>query len=41
MMLTLVIGMRFKLDTDLIASAIVVTALASIVTVPLLQLLIS
>jgi len=41
MMLTLVIGMRFKLDTDLIASAIVVTALASIVTVPLMQLLIS
>ncbi len=41
MMLTLVIGVRFELDTDLIASAIVVTALASIVTVPLLQLLIS
>ena len=40
MMLTLVIGMRFKLDTDLIASAIVVTAIASIVTMPLLQLII-
>ena len=40
MMLTLVIGMRFKLNTDLIASAIVVTALGSIVTIPVWQLLV-
>lgn len=40
MMLTLVIGTRFRLDADLIASAIVVTAVGSIVTIPALQLLI-
>ena len=40
MMLTLVIGARFKLDTDFIASAILVTTVASIVTIPLMQLLV-
>ena len=40
MMLTLVIGARFKLDTDFIASAILVTTAASIITVPLMQLLV-
>jgi len=40
MMLTMVIGMRFKLDTDLIASAILVTMTGAIVTIPLFQLLI-
>lgn len=39
MMLSLVIGMRFKLDVDFIASAILVTTVASILTVPLMQLL--
>jgi len=39
MMLSLVIGMRFKLDVDFIASAILVTTAASVVTVPLMQLL--
>jgi len=40
MMLTVVIGMRFKLDVDLIASAILVTMVGAIVTIPLLQLLV-
>ncbi len=40
MMLTVVVGMRFKLDVDLIASAILVTMLGAIVTIPLLQLLV-
>lgn len=40
MMLTVVIGMRFKLDVDLIASAILVTTVGAIVTIPLLQLLV-
>ncbi len=40
MMLTMVIGMRFKLDTDLIASAILVTMTGAIVTIPVFQLLI-
>ena len=40
MMLSLVIGMRFKLDVDFIASAILVTTVASVLTVPLLQLLV-
>jgi len=40
MMLTVVMGMRFKLDVDLIASAIIVTMLGAIVTIPLLQLLV-
>jgi predicted permease len=39
MMLTLVVGERFGLDTDFIASAIFVTTAASAVTLPLLQLL--
>lgn len=37
MMLTLVIGSRFELDTDFIASAILVTTVASIATIPLMQ----
>ena len=39
MMLTLVVGERFGLDTDYIASAIFVTTAASAVTLPLVQLL--
>jgi predicted permease len=39
MMLTLVVGERFGLDTDFIASAIFVTTAASAVTLPLVQLL--
>ena len=39
MMLTLVVGARFGLDTDFIASAILVTTLASIVTIPLMQVM--
>lgn len=38
MMLTLVVGERFGLDTDFIASAIFVTTAASAITLPLLQL---
>ena len=38
MMLTLVVGERFGLDTDFIASAIFVTTAASAVTLPLVQL---
>ncbi|MBN2823363.1 MAG: AEC family transporter [Coriobacteriia bacterium] len=38
MMLGLVIGMRFKLDVDFLASAILVTTVASVLTVPLMQL---
>ncbi|MDZ4064604.1 MAG: AEC family transporter [Coriobacteriia bacterium] len=41
MMLTLVIGARFRLDTDFIASAILVTTVASIATIPLWQILVS
>lgn len=40
MMLSLVIGARFELDTDFIASAILVTTVVSIVTIPLMQLLV-
>lgn len=40
MMLTLVVGIRFKLDTDFIAAAIFVTTLASVLTIPLMQLLV-
>ncbi|MFA5843205.1 MAG: AEC family transporter [Coriobacteriia bacterium] len=40
MMLSLVVGMRFKLDTDFIATAIVTTSVLSIVSVPLLQMLV-
>jgi malate permease and related proteins len=39
MMLGLAIAMRFGLDADFVASAILVTTAASVVTVPLLQLL--
>jgi predicted permease len=40
MMLTLVVGERFGLDTDLIASTILATTVACIVTVPLVQLVV-
>ena len=40
MMLTLVIGARFKLDTDYIASAILVTTVLSVLTIPLAQVLV-
>jgi hypothetical protein len=40
MMLTLVFGMKYRLDVDLIASAILVTVIGAIVTIPLLQLLV-
>lgn len=40
MMLTLVVGERFKLDTGFIAAAILVTTIGCVVTVPLVQLLI-
>lgn len=40
MMLTVVVGMRFKLDVDLIASAILVTTVGAIITIPLLQMLV-
>ena len=38
MMLTMVIGARFELDVDLIASAIFVTTAVSALTIPLMQL---
>lgn len=40
MMLSLVVGERFGLDTGFIASALVVTTVACIVTIPLAQLLV-
>jgi predicted permease len=40
MMLTLVVGARFKLDTAFIAAAILVTTIGCLVTIPLVQLLI-
>jgi predicted permease len=40
MMFTLVFGLRFKLDVDLIASAILVTTVGAIFTIPLLQMLV-
>ncbi len=40
MMFTLVFGMRFKLDVDLIAAAILVTTVGAILTIPLLQMLV-
>lgn len=40
MMFIMIMGMRFKLDTDFIASAILVTMVGAIVTIPLLQLII-
>lgn len=38
MMLAMIIGERFKLDTEFIASAILVTMVGSVLTIPLLQL---
>ncbi|MGV8083169.1 MAG: AEC family transporter [Coriobacteriia bacterium] len=40
MMLTLVVGERFGLDTDFIASAILVTTACAAITMPLMQLLV-
>ena len=37
MMLTLIVGARFELDTDFIASAILVTTIASALSIPLMQ----
>lgn len=39
MMMLMIIGERFKLDTDFIGSAILVTMVGAIVTIPLMQLL--
>jgi malate permease and related proteins len=39
MLLTLVVGERFKLDTAFIASAVLVTTVGCLVTIPLVQLL--
>jgi predicted permease len=41
MMLALVVGRRFKLDTEFIASAVLVTMIGCLVTIPLVQLLLS
>ena len=38
MMLSIVIGARFGLDTEFLASAVVLTTAASVVTIPLMQL---
>lgn len=40
MMLIMIMGLRFKLDTDFIASAILMTMVGAIATIPLLQLLV-
>jgi len=40
MMLTIVIGARFGLDTEFLASAVVLTTVASVVTIPLMQVLV-
>ena len=40
MMLSLVVGERFKLDTTFIAAAILLTTVACLVTIPLVQLLV-
>ncbi|MCE5191178.1 MAG: AEC family transporter [Actinomycetia bacterium] len=40
MMLTVTIGMKYQLDVDLIASAILVTVLGAVLTIPLMQLLV-
>ena len=37
MMLSLVVGERFGLDTEFIASAILATTIACVVTIPLVQ----
>jgi hypothetical protein len=39
MMLLVVMGQRYKLDSDFIASAILATMIGAVVTIPLLQLL--
>jgi predicted permease len=39
MMLIMIMGLRFKLDTDFIASAILLTMTGAVLTIPLLQLL--
>ena len=39
MMFIMIMGLRFKLDTDFIASAILMTMLGAVITIPLLQLL--
>lgn len=39
MMLLMIMGIRFKLDTDFIASAILLTMMGSVLTIPLLQLI--
>ncbi len=40
MMLTLVFGMKYRLDVDLIASAILVTVVGAMLTIPLMQVLV-
>ncbi len=40
MMLIMIMGLRFRLDTDFIASAILMTMVGAIVTIPVLQLLV-
>lgn len=40
MMFTMIMGLRFKLDMDFIASAILVTMIGAVVTIPLMQLLV-
>lgn len=40
MMLSMIIGQRFELDVDFIASAILVTMLGAVLAIPLLQLLV-
>ncbi|MHB1323716.1 MAG: AEC family transporter [Coriobacteriia bacterium] len=39
MMMVMIMGLRFGLDTDFIASAILVTMLGAVITIPVLQLL--
>lgn len=39
MMLIMIMGLRFELDTDFIASAILLTMTGAVITIPLLQLL--
>lgn len=40
MMLTLVFGMKYRLDVDLIASAILVTVIGAVLAIPLMQMLV-
>ena len=39
MMLSIVIGARFGLDTEFLATAVVLTTAASVLTIPVMQLL--